>query len=178
MRPEETFICQPIRSLQTMLRVIDITAGNDSPLIPDGIYGPETMQAVSRFQQQHGIPVTGVSNQETWDSVANAYDHAVIEQNPAEDLAIMMDANTAYCKGECHPNIQVAQGMLGAMSGIINSIAPPSMSGMLDDATADSIASFQQLCALPMNGQLDKTTWKHLALQFPLAVSMGQREQN
>ena len=46
MRPNESFVEQPVRSLQSMLRVI----AEDDPrlpvLIPDGIYGPETMAAV------------------------------------------------------------------------------------------------------------------------------------
>ncbi len=158
-----------------MLRVIDTQQENDAPLVPDGIYGSETMQAVSRFQQNHGIPVTGVANQDTWNAVTDSYENAIIELEDAQSLNILMDCSTRYCKGDCHPNILLAQGMLGAMSGIIDSIAAPTMSGTLDDATADSLVSFQQLCSLPMSGQLDKTTWKHLALQYPLVVSMGQQ---
>ena len=69
MRPPESFIGQPIRSLQTMLRII---AENDSSYIrtiPDGLYGPETVQAVTVFQRKHGLPVTGVTNQATWDTL-------------------------------------------------------------------------------------------------------------
>ena len=66
MRPGESFVEQPVRSLQTMLRVI---AEDDSRLptvIPDGIYGPTTMQAVSAFQRQYELPVTGITDQATY----------------------------------------------------------------------------------------------------------------
>ena len=46
MRPEESFIGQPIRSLQTMLRTIAEDKAGYQSVIPDGIYGPETMSAV------------------------------------------------------------------------------------------------------------------------------------
>ena len=42
MRPTETFLGQPIRSLQTMLRVLAEFDADYLPLIPDGIYGAET----------------------------------------------------------------------------------------------------------------------------------------
>ena len=58
---------KPIRSLQTMLRVIASVDSEEAHIIPDGIYGPQTMQAVSRFQRRHGIPVTGITDQTTWD---------------------------------------------------------------------------------------------------------------
>ena len=58
MRPPESFVGQPIRSLQTMLRVIAEDDPSHMRVIPDGIYGPETMAAVSTFQRKHGLPVT------------------------------------------------------------------------------------------------------------------------
>ena len=47
MRPPESFVGQPIRSLQTMLRVIAENDPSHPTLVPDGIYGPETVDAVA-----------------------------------------------------------------------------------------------------------------------------------
>ena len=65
MRPPESFVGQPIRSLQTMLRVIAENDPSYVTLVPDGIYGPDTVRAISTFQRKHGIPVTGVTDQAT-----------------------------------------------------------------------------------------------------------------
>ena len=67
MRPAESFVSQPVRSLQTMLRVLAEDDEELSTLVPDGIYGNQTRQAVTAFQQKYGIPVTGVVNQNTWE---------------------------------------------------------------------------------------------------------------
>ena len=69
MRPGESFVGQPIRSLQTMLRVIAERDDRQPTIIPDGIYGPDTMTAVSAFQRNHGMPITGVADQDTWESI-------------------------------------------------------------------------------------------------------------
>ena len=42
MKPTESFLGQPIRSLQTMLRVLAENDDEYKVLIPDGIYGPDT----------------------------------------------------------------------------------------------------------------------------------------
>jgi hypothetical protein len=42
----------------------------------------------------------------------------------------------------------------------------------LDIATANALMVFQQLHQLPVTGELDKHTWKRMALQYPLAVGI------
>ena len=51
MRPKESFVGQPIRSLQTMLRVLAEDDRTLPTVVPDGIYGPETITAISAFQR-------------------------------------------------------------------------------------------------------------------------------
>ena len=171
MRPAESFIGQPIRSLQTMLRVI---AENDSrhvSVIPDGIYGPETMRSVSAFQRMHGLPVTGVTDQATWEAIVAVYEPALIEQDEAEALFLILNPGQVIRKGERHPHLYLVQGMLTVLSQVYDSVGQPSMNGLLDEPTADSLASFQYLSGLPSTGNLDKTTWKHLVTQYPLAAN-------
>lgn len=178
MRPPESFIGQPIRSLQTMLRVIAEDDPRHPTLIPDGIYGPETMAAVSAFQRMHGLGVTGVTDQPTWEAILAEYEPALIRRDDAYPLEIILNPGQVIRKGERHPHIFLVQGILRALSDRYPSISAPALTGLLDDATEDSLASFQLLSNLPMSGQLDKITWKHLALQYPLAANTGGQPQN
>ena len=172
MRPQESFIGQPIRSLQTMLRII----AEDDPchvrIVPDGIYGPETTHAVAIFQRNHGLPITGVTDQSTWETVVSLYEPAQVRRDAASPLEIILNPGQVIRKGERHPHLYLVQAMLTVLSEIYESVARPTLSGLLDEITADSLASFQQLSGLPMTGHLDKHTWKHLALQYPLATNL------
>lgn len=172
MRPPESFIGQPIRSLQTMLRVIAEDDPSHIRIIPDGIYGPETMAAVSSFQRRHGLPVTGVTNQETWEAIRDHYNDAIVRVDEAYPLFLVLNPGQVIRKGERHPHIYLVQGMLAVLAETYESISKPGMTGILDVPTSDSLASFQQLTGLPMTGNLDKHTWKHLALQYPLAANL------
>ncbi len=172
MRPGESFIAQPVRSLQTMLRVIGENDELLPSVIPDGIYGRQTMTAVSAFQRRYGLPITGTTDQSTWDAIYAAYEIALINVGEAAPIAVSFGPNEVIRRGESHPNLYLTQGMLMVMSQLYGSVTPPSMTGVLDLATSQSLESFQSLQALPVTGELDRITWHRLALQYPLAARL------
>ena len=157
MRPPEAFITQPIRSLQTMLRVIAESNELQPSVIPDGIYGSNTMGAVSSFQRRRGLPVTGVTDQATWEAIVSEYEPALILVGEAQPIEISFQPN---------------QGMLMVLSQAYGTITPPGMTGILDIPTAQSLMSFQELNLLPMTGDLDRITWYNLARHYPLAARL------
>jgi peptidoglycan hydrolase-like protein with peptidoglycan-binding domain len=172
MRPVESFIAQPIRSLQTMLRVIAEDEGRMPSVIPDGFYGQQTMAEVSAHQRKHGLPVTGIADQRTWESVVESYEPALIRVSEARPVDIILNPGQTIRKGEQNPNLYLAQSMLLVLSQTYTSILPPNHTGILDTATAESLESFQQLSGLPVTGELDKITWYHMVLHYPLATNL------
>ena len=174
MRPPESFVSQPVRSLQTMLRILAEHDDRYETVVPDGVYSPQTMRAVAQFQQNHGIPVTGVTDQRTWEEIVARYEPALIFVDEAQPVEIILNPNEVLSFGESSPYLYVAQAMLIVLAETYGSVARPSMTGLLDAPTADSLSSFQSLIGLPVTGDLDKHTWKHLALHFPLAANLGK----
>lgn len=168
MRPPESFIEQPVRSLQTMLRVLAEDDQSLPTVIPDGIYGPSTMSAVSAFQRKYELPVTGITDQLTWDLIVSAYEAAIIRVGKAQPIEILLDAGEVLRAGDSSPYIYLAQAMLLQLSENHSTIAPPDVSGMIDPSTSEAISQFQKLAGLSQTGEIDKITWKHLVLQFTL----------
>lgn len=173
MRPDESFLQQPVRSLQTMLRVLAEQDDRHTTVIPDGIYGPSTVTAVSNFQRIHGLPVTGITDQDTWEAIVREYEPALILVTEAQPVEIILNPNEVIRRGDKSPYLRVAQALLWELSETYGSIGRPGQNGILDAATADSLSSFQALNGLPMTGELDKITWQQLALHFPLAANLG-----
>ena len=174
MKPESSFLNQPIRSLQTMLRTLAEHDDRYQTVVPDGVYSSQTMQAIAQFQRNHGLPVTGVTNQATWEEIAARYEPALVFVDQAQPVEIILNPNEVLVFGDSSPYLYVAQALLLVLSQVYGSVGTPSMSGSLDAATADSLSSFQALIGLPITGNLDKLTWKHLALHFPLAANLGK----
>jgi len=178
MRPPESFIEQPIRSLQTMLRVL---AKDDSRLpsvIPDGIYGPATMQAVSAFQRQNQLPVTGITDQPTWDAIVKVYEPALIRIEKAQPIEILLDPGEVFRYGDSSPYIYLLQAMLTQLSGDHPTIVSPGHSGIIDDSTQDALRGFQALAGLPPTGEMDKITWKYLVHHFTLNAHHNKTVRN
>ena len=178
MRPDSTFIEQPVRSLQTMLRVIGKDDVRLPTVIPDGIYGPETMNAVATFQRQNSLPVTGITNQVTWDAIVQKYLSAKIRQEKAEQIEILLEPGQTILPGETNPYVYLAQGMLAYISDSNNGVPSPSVSGAMDAQTVASLIAFQKISALADSGQLDRETWLHLVRYFTLNVHIFEKGKN
>ena len=171
MRPEESFIEQPIRSLQTMLRVIAEDDTRLPTVVPDGIYGPTTMNSVTAFQRMNNLPITGITDQNTWDKIVEVYEDALIRVGPAEYIEIIMDPGEVFRIGDSNAYIYLLQSILVQLSKNNPSISPPDHNGVLDNPTSEALAAFQLLAGLPLTGELDKITWKYLANQFALSAN-------
>lgn len=178
MRPNESFIGQPVRSLQTMLRVIAESDELQPSVIPDGIYGQQTATAVSTFQRRYGLPITGVVDQDTWDQIVAVYEPALVAVGPVQPLEIILDPNQIIRQGQTHPNLYLVQAMLIVLSDAYGSIPAPAVTGVLDIPTANALSQFQILSQLPATGELDRQTWKQLALQYPMATIVIARENS
>lgn len=170
MRPNESFIAQPIRSLQTMLRVIAQDDPRLPSVIPDGIYGPSTTNAIATFQRLYGLPVTGVTDQVTWDQVVLIYEPALVRVGKAQPIEILLEPGQVILLNEQNPYIYLTQAMLTQLSNQYHLIPPVQLTGTLDAETAASLSAFQLLAGLPVTGELDRVTWKHLSNQFTLQV--------
>lgn len=168
MRPGESFVEQPIRSLQTMLRVI----AEDDPslpiVIPDGIYGPSTMIAVTAIQRREGLPITGIVDETTWDKIAAAYEPAYIRVGKAEPIEILLEPGQVIVIGESNPYVYLLQGMLAQLSKDHDEILYVPLTGQLDADTSASLRGFQTLSGLAPTGTLDRITWQNLVRQFNL----------
>ncbi len=172
MRPPQSFIGQSIRSLQTMLRVIARSEGRDLSVIPDGIYGPQTMQEVTAFQRRRGLPITGQTDQATWDAVYAVYQPALIQVTEVTPIFAVMNPRQVILAGEAHPIVFLSQAMLAVLSQVYHSVSMPGLTGILDIPTQQSLRQFQALCLLPATGTLDRMTWHYLARHYPLASNL------
>lgn len=171
MRPDESFVGQPVRSLQTMLRVI----AEDDPqllsVVPDGVYGQQTLSAVNQFQRKYGLPITGITDQNTWETVVSVYEKSLVNVGKAQPIEILIEPGQVFSKGDSSPYLYLLQSMLLVLTQNGLDAEPPGQTGILDDSTAEALTAFQLLAELPPTGQLDKLTWKHLVNHFTLEVN-------
>ena len=177
MKPAESFVDQPIRSLQTMLRTIASIEPSQINVMPDGIYGSQTAAAVRSFQRRQGLNPTGIVDQQTHERIVREYERAYIEARKAQPVQINLDPGQVLRRGEKNNHIYLAQSMLTVLHLLDSRIPAPPHTGVLDPATAEAVAAFQSVAGLPPTGEIDKRTWKDLALYYALAADQLENSQ-
>lgn len=164
-QPEST----PITDLQEMLRLIDPTLS----LGYDGLYGKETAAAVEAFQKKEGLPPTGQTDSDTWESIRRAYKEQQILLGRAHPLFLVLQPNQVITRGSDNVHLYVMQGALTALGQFYEDLPPFAITGVLDEPTARAVIWFQDKAGLPQTGDLDRKTWAHLAHEYRQVVGDG-----
>ncbi len=159
----------PITDLQEMLREIY----PDTRLSKDGIFAQETEREVRRFQRENSLTETGTADAETWDAIVRGYEIAKIVNAEAEPLLLLLQPRQILRRGVKNTNLYVIQGVLIALARYYDQMPVAESTGALDEKTADAISWFQERSALPVTGELDKVTWRHLAKNYRSIVGDG-----
>ncbi len=164
-QPEVT----PVTDLQEMLRLIY----PDTLLSKDGQFGSQTQQAVKRFQKDYGFATTGTADLPTWEAIQREYERAKIKQGQAEPLLLVLQPNQVIRRGSNNTHLFLIQGILTGISRYYDQMPLVAFSGILDEPTAEAISWFQAKSGLPVTGEIDKITWRHLAKHYRTIVGDG-----
>ena len=148
-----------IRELQTYLRTV-ATRHIEIPLIAvDGIFGPETTQAVIAFQESFGLEPTGRVNRQTWDAIYAEYTRILKVEAPAEALRPFPAPDYVMMPGDTGNLVFFLQIMLDTISERYSNLPPVKKTGIYDEDTQRAVQQMQQLGGLEPNGKTDKATW-------------------
>lgn len=177
MKPGESFVGQPIRSLQTMLRTIAQVDPKQISVIPDGVYSYQTADAVRSFQENHGISPTGTVDNGTWDRIVEVFRPAQIETTQAAPVYITLNPGRTFRKGDTSQYVDLIQAMLRLFSRVFAGFPVVELTGIYDDKTEEAVVFLQVLSTLPATGILDKQTWKHLVLHYGNAGDILSRRE-
>lgn len=122
----------------------------------DGVWGPDSEAALQRFQQAHGLQVTGQLNEATIATLSISPDQilAVTPTQPAGSEAVIPGTNLS------HASVAAVQSRLRDLNFYNGAI-----DGIWGGDTQQAIERFQQGRGLQVNGQLNPATVTALGLQ-------------
>ena len=122
-------------------------------------------------KQNEVMNLTGITDDNTWTQIAEAYEPALIRVGKAEPIEILLEPGEIILFGQKSPYVYLLQGILAQLSADYETIRLPALTGTLDADTSDALRAFQVLADLPPTGTLDRITWKHLSRQFTLSAA-------
>ena len=156
-----------VRTLQYYLSIIAYFNSDLEPVPLGGIYDSATVDAVERFQEFYGLPVTGIVDNDTWNVIDRIYTETVAA------LPEGYQGNNAklypgyfLTEGMRGQNITDLQTYLNLIGRNIPEVPEVPVTGYFGDQTENAVRTFQQLFGIPVSGDVGPVTWYQIALQY------------
>ena len=160
------FLGQPVRSAQTFLREIANQFDEMPKVIPDGIYGAQTEASVRWFQNFRGLPVTGVIDKRTWDTLLEDYLILLSEREPPVCVNLLPKDFDVILPGEENLHLHPIQAMMKNMSLKFDTVSDLDITGVHDEASVNSVKSLQKILGKEESGAIDKAFWNDLVAMY------------
>lgn len=161
----------PVRSLQRMLNALAVQNDTLLRLVPDGIFGERTLEAVMIFQRENGLPVTGVVDGATWAAIVAAYNKMEFLYGAPPPLCVLPSGAFTCCQGEHGAPVLIVQAMFNALSEVTSNFSVCKVNDVNDGSTYENLRVIQQLSGLPVTGTLDRPTWVYLSQLYHALVT-------
>jgi len=111
----------------------------------DGIFGNDTFKAVAAFQEEHGIPVTGVADPETIRALNDA---------PPKEQVFSLPELQSGSRGDGAVFLQAALNLLNYNCGTAD--------GIFGAKSTAALNRFKEARLLPTDGKADAALWEEL----------------
>lgn len=149
-----------IKELQEYLHGIDMNRGKLPAVIPDGIYGNETKEAVRQFQREKGIQPTGDTDDVTWNLIIAEFLDGKV--NPPKPLSVFPSKGFVSHKGNNGFVVWTIQIILSELGRRYDNMKKVDVNGEYTDNTAEAVSIFQKIAELKITGEVDIETWNLL----------------
>lgn len=151
-----------IQLLQYFLSIVGAYY-DELPRLPDidGIFGPQTRNAVIAYQKMMGLPQTGVVNQETWNALISTY-QAVVRVRPIEEWlpGTAGFPNIFLVEGMSGEEVRRAQELINIIARGYPAVGTVTVDGAFGPATRASVVAIQKQLGLPETGAIGPLTWE------------------
>lgn len=159
---ESKYLGRPVKSLQAMLRQISYVYPVIPRLVPDGLFGEETLEAVMIFQREFRLPVTGTVDNATWDAVVLTY--ARTTQNLENPLLTngFPDRLSTFSPGDHCVYLLMIQAMFNALSHTLEEVENVPVDGLHAGGSVRNTKWLQRKGNLKETGVMGKDEWNLL----------------
>ncbi len=156
-----------VRTVQYYLNIIAYFNSNLEPVPLNGVFDSQTVDAVRRFQEFYGLPVTGIVDNATWNMISKIYIDTVASLPEGyEGTNAKLYPGFVLTKGMRNENVSDLQKYLVLISENINEIPRTSVTGYFGDLTENAVRVFQELYGLPVSGAVGPVTWYSIAREY------------
>lgn len=158
---------EPVRTIQYYLNVIAYFNPALNTISLNGIYDEATVNAVEAFQEYYGLPVTGIVNLQTWDTMKRIY----------TDIAASLPEGYEGQRGKVYPGFFLSEGMendsvrdlqtyISYLGTVYPEIPQLPVTGFFGSQTRDAVLTIQRLFGLRQTGAVGPVTWYTITNEY------------
>lgn len=173
MRQESDYLNKPIRSMQTMLRTIGSNGDAATSVIPDGIYGSQTVRAVGNFQRAVGLPATGTADLRTWNRIVEEAERAHVRKGPAAPLQIVLQPDQIIQPGERNGHLYLIQALMAGLSAIYGNLPEVEITGVHDQQSQAAVKALKGCEGCGDDSTIDRPFYAMLVALYRAAMGDG-----
>lgn len=172
---KESMINKPIENLQNFLR--RISYDNSIPkVIPDGIFGGQTKNAVLKFQNEFNLEQTGIVDNKTWNKIQKIYKTTLKKYSVPNPINIFPSPHFTISDNDENEIVYVVQSILKALGNNFENLNDVEINGKYDEKTKNAVLTIQNASGIKETGVIDKETWEAIAILFETFISNNNIE--
>lgn len=157
----------PVRTVQYYLSIIAYFNQNLEPVPLNGFFDAATVAAVERFQEFYGLPVTGIVDTATWNTISRIYTETVNSQPPGyEGEDAKLYPGFFLTPGMRNQSVTDLQTYLNFIGQNIPEIPVIPVTGYYGDQTEAAVSEFQRLFGITVSGAVGPVTWYQIAREY------------
>lgn len=162
----------PVTTIQYYLNVIAYFNPNLNTFPISNTFDGNTVNAVKNFQTQYSLPVTGIIDEATWNSVKQVYAdiYSELPEGYQENYAKLYPGYF-LTPGSSGPDVRDLQTYLALIATTDGNIPVVTVDGVYGIETRDAIYTFQRLNNIPTTGSVGPVTWNAIAQRYDAIIN-------
>ena len=156
--------------LQQRLRNISKVHKDVPSVIPDGIFGDETENAVRAFQRKFGFSETGVVDFEIWDRINEEGKKALFVLSDPNQVISIKNEDLPLVIGQIGREVHTLNLMLRHLGELYSNFSFENIGDEFTAETEREIRKWQKVIGHEITGEVDKLTWNRLAEHYLLPI--------
>ncbi len=163
--PEE--VVPRVQAVQYFLNVLSIYYNGIPSVDINGILNTQTRTAIMEFQKIFGLPITGIVDIQTWNTMYNAV-AGILETLPPSAIALpaLLWPGITYQLGSEGQGVYFIQQYLSYIASVLEGIPPAEPDGIYGPQTELAVRTFQEYFGIDVTGVVDRYTWERIVLIY------------
>ncbi len=165
--PGSEEIVPRVQAVQYFLNVLSAYYNTIPSVDISGILDTLTRASIMEFQNTFGLPISGIVDEQTWNTMYNAVE-GILETLPPTAIALpsLLWPGTVFQLGSEGPEVYILQQYLSYIGSVLEGLPPIDPDGVYGPKTEQAVRDFQNYFGIDETGVVDQYTWNRIILIY------------